>query len=99
MTSEPDQSAVEIRRRRLRFRAWHRGTKEMDLILGGFIDAHGDALSETDMDFFEALMEVPEQDAYAWISGKRPVPARFDTAQMARLRAHATRPRTASGRD
>ena len=94
MTNETAHSAVENRRRRLRFRAWHRGTKEMDLILGSFVDANLPALDAAELDFLEALMEEPEQDAYAWITGKQPVPAGFDTPLMARLQAHTVPPRT-----
>lgn len=94
MTVETEHSAVETRRRRLRFRAWHRGTKEMDLILGTFADAHAPEMDMAEIEAFEALMEAPEQDAYAWITGKKAVPDAFDTPLMARLRAHRVPTRT-----
>ena len=93
MTSQYEFSAADARRRRVRFRAWHRGTKEMDLILGSFADAHVATMDEADLDSLEALMQAPEQDAYGWITGARPVPPDFDTPLMARLRRHTVPPR------
>ena len=62
----------EIRLKRLRIRSWRRGTREMDLLLGGYADGALDALAEGDLAEFEALLEAPDQDLYAWISGARP---------------------------
>lgn len=59
----------EIRQRRLRIRCWRRGTKEMDLILGGFFDAEGASLSDADLDAFEALTREDDAALYRWISG------------------------------
>jgi len=78
---------LDHRRRRLLFRAWHRGTREVDLITGRFADAHIGTLSETELAEFERLMEVPEQDLYGWITGAAAIPARYDTAFFGRLRA------------
>jgi antitoxin CptB len=77
---------LDERRRRLLFRAWHRGTREADLILGSFADAHVEALDDADLAEFERLMDVPEPDLYAWITGEAHTPAAFDTALFARLR-------------
>lgn len=65
-----------LRLKRLRMRAWHRGTKEMDLILGGFVDRHAETLADGELDALEALMEEPDQDLYRWVSGAEAVPAR-----------------------
>ena len=70
-SAEPDPQA---RLRRLRLRAWRRGTKEMDLILGPWADAHLAGLSAGDLERFEALMEENDQDLYAWITGQMPAP-------------------------
>ena len=70
---------LEVRRKRLRFRAWHRGTKEMDLIMGKFADAHIGSLDEGDLDRFEALLEEPDDTVYGWIAGREPVPGHLDT--------------------
>ncbi len=59
----------DTRRKRLRFRCWHRGTREMDLILGRFADRHIDALDGGQLDRFEALLESSDPDLYNWISG------------------------------
>ncbi len=71
----------------LRFRAWRRGFREIDLILGRFADRHGEALSPTELEAFEALLEANDQDVYAWIIGQAPTPAAYDTPLMLRLRA------------
>jgi antitoxin CptB len=76
-----------VRRRRMAFRAWHRGTREMDLILGRFSDSELAGLSAADLDAFEALMEWPDTDLYRWVTGDTPPPAAVDTALFARLRA------------
>lgn len=73
------------RRRRLRFRAWHRGIKEADLILGQFVDRVVDDLDHADLRWFEKLFEENDQDILAWIMGSAPPPPAFDTAMMARL--------------
>jgi antitoxin CptB len=79
-------SLTDARFKKLRFRAWRRGFVEADLILGPFADAHLTAMSAEDLDEFEALLETPDQDLYAWIMGMQPVPAVHDTPLMARLR-------------
>jgi antitoxin CptB len=77
----------ETRVNRVRFRAWRRGFREADLILGPFADSHARDLSEADLDRFETLLELPDHDLYAWIMGTEPTPAEFDHDLMARLRA------------
>lgn len=73
---------LNSRLKRLRFRAWHRGTREGDLIVGQFIDLHKDSLSHADCEWFEELMEEPEQDLIAWITGKQELPEKYDTEMM-----------------
>jgi antitoxin CptB len=63
---------LDDRRKRLLFRCWHRGTREMDLILGRFADAEIANLSEPELAQFEHLMDVPDPDLYAALSGKMP---------------------------
>lgn len=60
---------LDDRRKRLLFRCWHRGTREMDMILGGFADAHIAALSDDDIADLERLIELPDPDLYAALSG------------------------------
>ena len=73
---------LDERRRRLLFRAWHRGMREVDLITGRFADAHIARMSEADVDEFERLMDVPEPDLLAWVMGATATPAQFDTALL-----------------
>ena len=77
----------ETRLRRLRIRAWRRGIKEMDLLLGPYADGPAAALDEADLAAFEALLEENDQDLYAWISGARPAAPRC-AAALARVAAH-----------
>jgi antitoxin CptB len=69
----------ETRRKRLKFRAWHRGMKEVDLILGPFADAHADNLDEGRLDEFEQLLTVPDNDLFDWFSERRSPPERHRT--------------------
>ena len=76
----------EKRLKRLRHRSHYTGTKETDIILGGFAEAHLADLTPDQIDAFEALVDTPEPDVYMWISGRRPVPAEFDNDVMAMLK-------------
>ena len=76
-------SLTDPRRKRLRFRSWHRGIKEMDLLLGPFADRHLGGMSEGDLDGYEALLEESDPDLYNWISGREPIP---ETQNMTLLR-------------
>lgn len=64
----------ENRRKRLIFRSWHRGTREMDLIMGTFADAHVPAMDTPALNQFERLLDTPDPDVYDWYIGKTPVP-------------------------
>jgi len=77
---------LDERRRRLLFRAWHRGMREVDLITGRFADAHLATLSEAEVGEFERLMEVPEPDLLNWVRGAAETPEDYDTALFRRLR-------------
>ena len=80
---------LDARRRRLLYRSWHRGTREMDLIMGRFADARVGTLTDAELGDFERLSEEPEPDIYAWITGERPVPVEHDTAVFRELRIFA----------
>ena len=77
---------LDLRRRKLLFRSWHRGMREMDLIMGGFADARIAALGESELDELERLIEVPDPDLLAWIIGDAEVPPDFDSALLRDLR-------------
>lgn len=65
----------EHRLKRMKMRAWHRGMKEMDFILGRFSDDNLSTLEEADLDALDALMEENDQDLYKWVSGQEEAPA------------------------
>lgn len=71
-------SIDDTRIKRLKFRAWHRGFREADLILGPFADKYAHLLTSEQFDAFEALMEQPDQDLYEWIVERAPTPPEHD---------------------
>jgi antitoxin CptB len=79
---------ADDRLKRLRIRAWRRGTKEMDLILGPFCDDEAAALSPADLDLLEVLMEENDQDLYRWVSGQDDRPHRY-AGLLDRIARHA----------
>ena len=89
MTGTTETSAdLDPRRRRMLFRAWHRGMREMDLILGSFTDAHLRAMPDGELDALESLMDEDDRDLFKWIMGEIPVPQEKDTAMYRRLLVH-----------
>jgi antitoxin CptB len=74
MESPEDPGADGLRRRRLLFRAEHRGTKEADLIIGGFVRRELGALSQDELAELEAILDMPDVDLTEWLMGRRPVP-------------------------
>ena len=77
----------EHRLKRLRFRAWHRGTKEADLLIGGFFDRHHAGWDDADIDLFERLLEEQDVDIMGWATGSQPVPSEYRGAMMQALEA------------
>lgn len=75
-------SDSENRLRRIRFRAWHRGTREADYMIGGFFDRYHAHWVEADIVWFEALLDEDDVDVMAWALRTQPVPERFQSAQM-----------------
>jgi antitoxin CptB len=72
-------SAMDVRRKKLTFRAWHRGLKELDLILGPFADAHLGHLDEAGLDAFEELLTIPDNDLFDWLCDRSTPPDRYRT--------------------
>ena len=66
---------AEARIKRLSMRSWRRGTKEMDLVLGPFADAHLDTLDAADLDVYDALLNENDQDLLPWVLGQAAAPA------------------------
>lgn len=69
---------LDPRRRKLLFRSWHRGMREMDLILGNFADTHIDGLSDAELDLYEALLDITDRELLSWIVGEAQVPEAVD---------------------
>ncbi len=76
----------ESRLRRMHFRAWHRGTKEADLLVGGFFDRFGRGWNAQEAEWFEALMEEQDVDIMAWAIGTAEVPPEYRGTVMEMLR-------------
>jgi antitoxin CptB len=101
--TEPDQAQLasegvregvpggEPRRKRLLFRATHRGTYENDLMIGGFVREHLNTLTEADIEALEALMELPDVDLADWLTGRRPIPPEDATPMLLRIRTSVQR--------
>ncbi len=77
---------LETKRRKLRFRSLRRGTKESDLVMGGFAEARLHALDADQLDRFEALLDENDQDVLSWVIEMESPPAAFDTDVLAMLR-------------
>ena len=87
MTENSPEVDREVRRRRIRFRAWHRGTREMDLLMGGFADVELAQLDDAELDQFEHLLDLPDPVVFAWLAGLEDVPAEEQTAFFDKVRA------------
>jgi antitoxin CptB len=77
---------LDIRRRKLLFRCWHRGMRELDLIMGRFADSAIAELAADDLAELEGLIDVPDPELLAWVTGESEVPAAHDTPLFRRLR-------------
>jgi antitoxin CptB len=84
--SSRSSQGLDTRRRKLLFRAWHRGMREMDLIMGRFADRMIEELGESELGAFEQLMELPDRELLALITGEAHVPPSLDTELFRRLR-------------
>ncbi|HTO63357.1 MAG TPA: succinate dehydrogenase assembly factor 2 [Bradyrhizobium sp.] len=78
---------LDARRKRLLFRCWHRGTREMDLILGRFADAEIATLPDDELDELERLIELPDPDLYAALTGDQPAAASLNGTLFERIRS------------
>ena len=76
---------ISVRRKKLRYRAWHRGTKEMDLILGPYADAHVEGMDERNLNRLEALMNEEDPPLLTWVMGQEEPPAHVDRAFLAEV--------------
>ena len=69
---------ADLRCKMLRFRSWHRGTREADLLLGSFADAHLTGFDGAQLDRYEALLDCSDADLFDWIAGRVPPPPAHD---------------------
>ncbi len=79
---------LDPRRRKILFRAWHRGLREMDLIMGGFADAYLVTLGARELDVFEDLIEQADRDLLHWILDETDIPVEFNTPLLKAIRDH-----------
>ncbi len=79
-------SDIESRRRRILFRATHRGTYENDILIGRFVRARLDAFTDADMDELERVMDHPEVVLADWLTGRQPIPADVDCVLLREMR-------------
>ena len=73
------------RRKKLTFRAWRRGFREMDLLMGSFANAHINTMTDEDLYEFERLLATPDWDVFAWLVGQKPVPSNFESPLLTRI--------------
>ena len=85
--STRSSDGLDDRRKRILFRCWHRGTREMDLILGRFADVEISNLSDGDMAELERLIDVPDPDLYAALIGDKPLAPEYASALFDRIKA------------
>ena len=73
---------LENIRKRLKWRATHRGIKEMDILIGGFAETHLPSMSESQLEEFAVILEIPDQELLAWATRQEPIAARHQSALM-----------------
>lgn len=81
-----DQLSMETRRARAKFRAWHRGTREADYMIGGFFDRYAQQWGDEDMRWFEVLLDEEDVDIMAWALGTAQPPEAMDGPLMEAFR-------------
>jgi antitoxin CptB len=87
-------AALDERRRRILFRAWRRGAREMDLVMGRFADAHLPTMNEDELAEFERLLDVPDPQILAWVLGGEGPPPEVLTPLFVRLCGSSREPQT-----
>ena len=87
MPESVEKDNISINRKRLAFRSWHRGTREIDLLLGRFADAHVPDFDAEQLDMYDRFLNNSDPDIYNWISRAEPVPPAEDNAVVQLLLA------------
>ncbi|MNY14349.1 hypothetical protein D3C86_1475230 [compost metagenome] len=85
--ARPEDNQKHQRLGRISYRAWRRGFREADMVLGPFVDQVGPTLSDEELDQLEHLLNEEDQYLYAWIIEKEPTPPEFEGPMLARIRA------------
>ena len=86
-TSVECNNDADLRRKRVLFRCWHRGTQEIDLIFGSFAESSADRLSTAQLARFEALLDCDDTDLFDWVTARITPPAAYDHDVMHMLRS------------
>lgn len=86
VTQEP---TLDARRRRILFRATHRGTYENDILIGGFVRSRLAGFEDSELDALEAVMELPDVLLADWLTGRQPIPVAHDCAMLRAMLAAA----------
>lgn len=92
VTPTDETPELPPRQRRLLFRALHRGTRECDLMLGGFVRRHIASLDAAALEELEAILEMPDVDLADWLSGRRPIPPEARGPLLLRIAAESGTP-------
>lgn len=79
---------TENKRKRLLFRSWHRGTRELDLLMGSFAERNLPDMSDEELDLYDIILTHPDPDIYNWIVGQETAPANYMNPVMEKLLAH-----------
>ncbi|MBV9786074.1 MAG: succinate dehydrogenase assembly factor 2 [Acidisphaera sp.] len=82
MPGQNPEAPLDVRRRRLLFRATHRGTHENDLLVGGFVRSRIAAFSDAELDGLDAVLELADPDLADWLCGRRPIPPEHDSPML-----------------
>jgi len=88
--TQRSSEGLNPRQRKVLFRCWHRGMREVDLLLGQFADARIDQLSEIELDQLENFMEAQDADIFSWFAGSKPVDPQYDAPIFETIRAFHT---------
>ena len=90
--SERSSADLDYRRRKVLYRSWHRGMREVDLILGSFADGEIASLSDDELATYEAFMAEADGDILKWVTGEEAVPARHDNTVFAKILTYREAP-------
>jgi antitoxin CptB len=83
--TDRESEGQDTRRKKLRFRSWHRGMREMDFVLGGFADAEIHGLTGAELDQYERLLDIPDPEFFFFVTGEMPVPEDLDCPLLQRI--------------